>query len=97
MDPDTKSQAIVTYHQGTVIWPTGRLVCIIQKSEQVPTDIEIQKNLQEQDQKLNANALDGQEDRPDDVNVQQEVKSVDQQAPVQKLKTDGGQADVILP
>ena len=31
------------------------------------------------------------------MNVQQEVKIVDQQAPVQEVKTDGGQADVILP
>ena len=31
------------------------------------------------------------------MNVQEEVKSVDQQSPVQEVKTDGGKADVILP
>ena len=61
LDPDTRSQAIVKYHQGTVNRPTGKLVRLIKKSEQVPpkgllfdnmviTDREIQKDLQDQDQ-----------------------------------------------
>ena len=37
MDPDTRSQAILKYHQGTVNRPTGRLVRLVKKSEQVPT------------------------------------------------------------
>ena len=61
LDPDTQSQAIVKYHQRTVNRPTGRLVRLIKKSEQVPTkcllfdnmvitDREMQKDLQEQNQ-----------------------------------------------
>ena len=38
LDPDTRSQAIVKYHQGTVKKPTGKLVRLIKKSEQVPTN-----------------------------------------------------------
>ena len=37
MDPDTPSPAIVKYHQGTVNRPTGKLVRLVKKSEQVPT------------------------------------------------------------
>ena len=60
LHPDTRSEAIVKYHQGTVNRPTGKLVRLIKKSEQVPTqgflfdnmvitDREIQKDLQYQD------------------------------------------------
>ena len=37
VDPDTRSQALLRYHQGTVNRPTGRLVRPIKKSEQIPT------------------------------------------------------------
>ena len=61
LDPDTRSQAIVKYHQGTVNRPTGKLVRLVKKSEQIPTkgllfdnmvitDREIQKDLEDQDQ-----------------------------------------------
>ena len=61
LDPDTRSQAILRYHQGTVNRPTGRLVRLVKKSEQIPTkgllfynmvitDREIQKDLEDQDQ-----------------------------------------------
>ena len=84
------------YHQGTVNRPTVRLVRLLKNSEQVPTkghlfddhvvtDREIHKDLQEQEQ-------GGQENNcSEGGEVQEEVETVDQQASVQKVKSDSGQ------
>ena len=80
--------------------PTGRLVRLVKKLEQVPTKYLLFDDhvITDRDQKLNANALECQEDnRPEGVNFQQEVETVDQQAQVQEVQTDGWQANVILP
>ena len=80
LDLDTRSQAIVKYHQRTVNRPTEKLVRLVKKSEQVPTegllfdnmvttDREIQQDLQDQDQ-------DGHKDNhKEGGNVQEKVKT----------------------